>query len=223
MGSWGFGLLDNDAALGIKELWDKELKVEMRGHSKWDADKILNFFLENQFNGKFTHGDFYDNCEILALAKLLIDSGYRLPESFLNIVEMVISTEMTDDFLREWENPKRRKTILQEFLKEIDGRIKEPKEIGESYPILPFKNKNELHKKIKNWIDDIEDDEPNFLRVFDKILKSRLGYEYDKLYFEGTQQRLMLIAYYFGSLLKLPNEEILKLVEIAKNTDIIVG
>lgn len=218
MGAWDYGLLDNDCSQGIMAIWKKEIKRHLVEYPDWGSKEIIDFYLENHFDGKFDCGDYYINNEILSLTVLLVDNGFDLTDSFKDTVENVISFELQRQNLKEWKNPEKRKHVLLTLLEKIEGEIK--KEISFSFSALEFPNKKILFDKISLWIDsddELEKDDSKFLDVLWKVFTSRLGYDYDKLYTEGTQQRMMLIAFFLGRWLKLPKEDILKLVRKAKN------
>lgn len=219
MGIWGHNLLDNDAALDIKNIWEKELKKYLNNYPNWEEKDIISFYLQNHFNNKFDYGERYNNLEILSLAKLLKINGYDLPKDFKNVVEIVVSMELQEDSLKEWEKPKKRKEILLTFLDEIEGKIKTVDEIKKKISILEFENKEMLLEKIKIWLKSeklLEKEYPRFLAIVDKITRSQLGYEYDNFHIEVTSQRMMLLAFYVGWLLELPKEQTLELVKKAK-------
>ncbi len=219
MGHWGFELLDNDTALGIQGVWDKEIKGLLKTYpNEWPAQKVLDFFLENHFNGKFEYGDFYNNIEILALAKLFIDSNLTLPSYFKEVVENVVAIELSEKSLKEWENKKRRERVLLRLLKDIGGEFKK-KKVKNKYSAIEFPDRNILFEKIKIWLDSdeaLEREYPRFLKTIDKLIVSQLGYDYGKLYLEGTKQRMMLLAFHLGTSLDLPKAQVLQMVKIAK-------
>ena len=224
MGTWGYSLLDNDAALDIKAKWEKELDKYLKAYPHWKGQEVVDFYLENHFDDRFEYGDIYSNSELLALAKLLYDNEFELPERFKRVVENVLTLELQEDALAEWDKPQKRKEVLLSFLADIKGNLQEIDNIINTTSILEFSGKEALSKKIDVWLDsdeDLEREYPRFLRVIDKLITSRLGYDYDKKHIEVTTQRMMLLAFHVGWLLELPKDQIHDLVDKAKKTTIL--
>lgn len=220
MGTWGYKLLENDAALDIKAKWEKELNKYLKVYPNWKGQEVINFYLENHFHNRFDYGDIYSNSELLALAKLLYDNEFELPEEFKRLVENVLTLELQEDALAEWDKPQKRKEVLLSFLTDIKGGLQEITDIINTTSILEFPGKDELSKKIAIWLDsdeDLEKEYPRFLSLVDKIISSRLGYDYEKKHIEVTTQRMMLLAFYVGRLLGFPKDQILDMVSKAKN------
>lgn len=219
MGNWGYNLLDNDAALDIKIKWEKELKKYLEKYPEWKGQEVVDFYLENHFDYKFEYGDVYNNSEILALAKLLFDNNFELPNKFKRVVEDVLTLELQDEALSEWDYPEKRKKTLLAFIESINGNIQDIDELRKKISILEFSSKGELVNKIKIWLDsekELESDYPRFLKNVDKLISSGLGYDYDKKHLEVTSQRMMLLTFYIGWMLELPKDLTLDLVDKAK-------
>ena len=131
-----------------------------------------------------------------------------------------MTLELQEDALAEWDKPQKRKEVLLSFLTDIKGGLQEITDIINTTSILEFPGKDELSKKIAIWLDsdeDLEKEYPRFLSLVDKIISSRLGYDYEKKHIEVTTQRMMLLAFYVGRLLGFPKDQILDMVSKAKN------
>ena len=219
MGIWGYNLLDNDAALDIKAKWEKELKKLLKTHPEWEGQDVVNFYLENHFDDNFEYGDIYHNSEILALAKLLYNHKFELPQEFKKLVETVVSLELQKKALAEWDKPQKRKKALLDFLDAIKGSIQSTSEIKQVSSLPEYSSKDELLERINSWLESdekLEDEYPLFLKSVDKLISSRLGFDYDSKHIEVTAQRMMLLAFYVGWLLDLPKKQIQGLVQKAK-------
>ncbi|MEW6303144.1 MAG: hypothetical protein AB1705_06725 [Verrucomicrobiota bacterium] len=222
MGHWGEKLLENDYARGVVRIWDTEVKREIRGIPKANQGAwVIQFYRENYFDGEMRIGSTGENAELLALGELMRSRDIVIPPEFKGTLNRVVSLELTEPFLGEWANRDARKKALLDFLEAIGGQLVADVDLDVSSGPLEFANVDELEQKITEWMesdDQLDRECPGFLKLLDRMCRAQLGWDYDDLYHEGSRQRLMLIVFFAGRWLRLPKEEIMRLVKKASKS-----
>jgi hypothetical protein len=224
MDSWGYGILENDAAQSVLDLWKSEIADGKQDVlEKWNsAEAIIAFFEEHLFFHKIGPSDWFSNQQTLALAYLLHLNGFSSVPFFSKVIEIICNAEI-EESLSEWHHPGKRKVVLEGFLNELGLKRREltPKE--KRYGVLPAESKAQLLKMIEGWLDDedrMEAESPPIMRTFSRVLKCRAGYEYDNRYTNLVQQRMMLLALYTGWSLDMPRDQIIAMVKKAREQPI---
>ena len=228
MGTWGEGPLDNDTAGDLEVFWQDYV---VHGRSKdprfWTATRIAELFRFLYFKG-------YENVhperpaqaeELLALGALFRREKLDVPPELMALVESGINYELRRDRLQEWADPAKRKQALENFLREIGGKRKQakPKRRPPSEDIAEIET---FMKRAPHWIAVVKGEEANDAEY--DALEPQFIEELKRFCFAGTRSedtieqrravmaRLKCLGYFTGWMLNLPSEQIVNLVNAAR-------
>lgn len=226
MGVWDYGLLDNDPAQDIKELWDEMINGLLR-YTPEDVTKICM----DRWGDAVNYGDSITNSEILALAVLYLNNNFELPKKLRKITIDAINRELVSEELSEWKEPGKRKEALLHLLKETGGKVNPPrKTLLKKDSALYYKDLKIAREDLLSIIDDangkpwnvycvvkrLEEQNlniPPFLATLDRYLKHRVWEKDSQINDQAIAERLMMITTFLGMWLKLPKHEIERLLE----------
>lgn len=230
MGTWDYGLLDNDPAMDIKDLWDRVMQEPGYDHN----DAVNTCF--NRWGDAVNYGDTITNMEILALVALHFNSKLKLAERMVKIAIDAINRELMPEELSSWEEPEKRKKVLMTLLKKLGGEVKPPtqkkmpKDTSLTYKSIQYA-KTELLKIVDEakgmpWItyrvmrqmepiigDPCRVKIPPFLQTIDRYMKHRIWQKDSNITCQATVERLMMLTTYLGIWLKMSREEIMELLD----------
>ncbi len=231
MGTWGYGLLDGDAALDIVELWEEYFSQPSYGHT----------FVEEKCFGRWgdavKYGDYITNTEILALVALHLDNNIPLSKRLKKTATDAINRELVDDELENFKDPQKRKKILLDLLKTLGGKRRKPsKPRMFRDPALQYRNtehaRKELLRIVKEadgmpWITyiicklyfpsqlrkNLNAKIPPFLKTLDRYMKHRVREKDGNIIHQAKVERLMMLATFLGVSIKMSEDEIVNLLD----------
>ena len=221
MGTWDYGLLDNDPALDIIELWDEM----MHGSRKYTSEDVVKVCM-GRWGDAINYGDSITNSEILALAALHLNNNCELSKKLKKITIDAINRELVATELSEWKEPEKRKEVLESLLKQIGGKVKPPKKpLFKKDSALYYKNLEEARADLLRIVDDAKGkpwitycvvkqmenqklDVPPFLVTLDRYMKHRNWEKDSNISYQALAERLMMITTFLGISLKMPKDEI---------------
>ena len=215
MGTWDYGLLDNDPAMDIKDLWDKMMHEPGYDHN----DAVNTCF--NRWGDAANYGDTITNMEILALVALHLNSNLELPERLVKISIDAINRELMPGELSSWEEPAKRKQVLMTLLDELGGEVKLPiqkrilKDTSLTYKSIqharvellkivdeakgmPWITYNVI-RQMEPTIDNTHRAKiPPFLQTIDRYMKHRIWEKDSNISCQATVERLRMLTTYLG-------------------------
>jgi hypothetical protein len=233
MGYWGEGLLANDDAGDLTVFWeDFILPLRRQDPDTWTPDHIADFFSYfRPFRPAHGKPQADEAAEVLALGALYRRHRMEIPPQLrLRLVEAA-NAELESDRLQEWAIPGKRRRVLIDFLRSIGGEIHASKD-ADSVP-SPGSLKEQIEQferfipHLARWIPVLKgpspDDEfnavcPPFLDRLAELLATPRDEPVLRQQ-EITKYRLMMYAWFLGCVLRLPDEDIVELIERAERTD----
>jgi hypothetical protein len=231
MGAWGEGLLENDTAGDLEVFWTDFIAAGRRKDPKfWTSVKISELFRFCYFRG-------YDGVrpekaddaeELLAVGALFRREKLRLPAQLKTLVESAANNELRRNRLQEWAEPKKRKAVLEQFLRAIGGRRAKPSRVKKR-PIGPeVAEIQAFMKRLPHWVGVVKGEVRGQVDAYEVAEPKFIG-ELKRFCFEGTKSddhaetrqaviaRLMCLSYVTGWMLQLPGTEIERLVAASKH------
>lgn len=235
MGTWGYDLLDNDAARDLEVVWDTYVaRGRETDPERWTPEHVMEFFRHtywrSPFRGANALGVDLENgetaTEVLALGALLQRDGLPLPEPFREVLATAANLELSKDRLREWDRPRRREKALVALLETI-GAEREAAAPSANPLREEVAKLREFSRHYPKWIAFVRhprvDEEaerlwPSFIDRLGETVGKGTRTTDSRLEDAAFQLRLMCLAFCAGWWLDLPDEETLALIEKAKRT-----
>lgn len=214
MGAWDYGALDNDPAKDVLYRWDE--RVEKNGLS---PDVALDLFFE-QWGDSIRYGDTITNMEIIALLAIFLNNNLTVPQKLKKAAVDALNRELVPGALEAWSEPEKRKESLLNLLHKIGGRVTPPKKpLFFTDPALCFRDTGSAKRSLL----DIAAEKaktgkkgkayPPFLQTLDRLMMYSIWEKDYNIYEQAQRERLMMLAWYLGTTLKMSLAEIEVLIE----------
>lgn len=233
MGTWGYGLFDNDAAGDLVVVWDRYVEPGRRmAPESWSGEQIYEFFRSTYFRQAIASGQGVRHgetaLEVLALGSLFLEHEMQIPAGLRQLLADAANHELRKEQLKEWASPRKRERALLDFLATVGGE--RAAEVAASNPLKDdVRRWREFSKQYPRWIRLVKerkggDEEAE--RIWPRDFFDQMGRTIGrgtsvsdwKLRNAAYQQRLMATAFLMGWWLDLPEEQTLALIEAAKQT-----
>ncbi|MES2178705.1 MAG: hypothetical protein V4550_12670 [Gemmatimonadota bacterium] len=228
MGAWGYGIMQNDTARDYEVYWNTYVA---RGRKKdpefWTVAQVDDFVWHGRFRSEVDYGDPNVRAELLAAALLYRKAGLPLGGRVFDAVEKAASLELGPDELKEYASPAARKRAILKFMESFGMQQRSAADLppGEARP-------SALRSEVEKWVafsarypEWIEvshrpfshkpffDLVPQWFFALQDVLGKGAGHNDKELENQGKKYRLMCLAFYTGFVMRLPDDERLRLIE----------